>query len=448
MLSPCCPLVKRDRIKGTILVAWNMPSPAGDRLRLTVVTSGDGYFSAGHKNSFVETMSHLDDRFSVDILDANYEDAVAKSFRLDGVNIHSLVFPAPIKRYLLSGHRTNFVLRLLLSRIAYAVAVLKQITSNPPDLVYVFSPFVVVLNAPYFVAHRRQFIFHSTNFHPLSRLDSIGEKSKAEGLVDLLVDVVEDLASRLAPLTVVESSAAKRGLAAHTKLGDKRIDILETALSNSWFQPRPISELKRVHDSHSTVVVLFFSRLRWIKGVHIFVEAIRILVREHHLKSAEFIIAGPSYPGAGDSTGKTDYVRSIERRIHTAGIERSVVILNKWFSEEEARSLYCSCDIYVLPSFRDITPFTIKEAMACGKPVLATVVGGIPEVVEDGVTGYLVPSGSPEKLAERLQQLIQNRNIRLRMGEAARLKSMSYRTAGRAKKLSQMLIKMSQASLD
>jgi len=74
-----------------------------------------------------------------------------------------------------------------------------------------------------------------------------------------------------------------------------------------------------------------------------------------------------------------------------------------------------SCRVLVLPSLSEGLPRVLIEAMACGKPVIGTNVGGIPSLIRDGVNGFLVPPNSPEALAEKIIYLL------LREGEAARM---------------------------
>jgi glycosyltransferase involved in cell wall biosynthesis len=92
-------------------------------------------------------------------------------------------------------------------------------------------------------------------------------------------------------------------------------------------------------------------------------------------------------------------------------------------SESVARC-YQAADVYAHAARADTFPNTVLEALACGTPVVATAVGGIPEQIEDGRTGFLVPAGDPEALAERLTQLLSDHDLRQRVGtcsvEAAR----------------------------
>ncbi len=77
-------------------------------------------------------------------------------------------------------------------------------------------------------------------------------------------------------------------------------------------------------------------------------------------------------------------------------------------------------DIFVLPSLNEAGPVVVLEAMACGIPVVASRVGGIPEYVVDGQTGLLVPPRDPRALADAIWALVANPDVRFRMGQAGR----------------------------
>ena len=73
---------------------------------------------------------------------------------------------------------------------------------------------------------------------------------------------------------------------------------------------------------------------------------------------------------------------------------------------------YQAADVYIHAARADTFPNTILEALACGTPVVATAVGGIPEQVEDGQTGFLTPPGNAEAMATRILQLLEDDNLR------------------------------------
>jgi glycosyltransferase involved in cell wall biosynthesis len=107
----------------------------------------------------------------------------------------------------------------------------------------------------------------------------------------------------------------------------------------------------------------------------------------------------------------------VERRAHELGVMRETLFLGY---QEQVASLFAAFDVFILPSANEGTPVTAIEALAAGKPVVATRVGGIPDVVRDGEDGFLVEPGDVEALAERLAQLATDPELRERMGEAAR----------------------------
>lgn len=92
-----------------------------------------------------------------------------------------------------------------------------------------------------------------------------------------------------------------------------------------------------------------------------------------------------------------------------------------WINHREIHKLYQESDICVVPSiWREGFPLVAIEAMASGTPVVASATRGLKLSILDGVTGYLVPPGNPEKLAEKLEYLLDNPNLREEMGKAGR----------------------------
>jgi glycosyltransferase involved in cell wall biosynthesis len=87
---------------------------------------------------------------------------------------------------------------------------------------------------------------------------------------------------------------------------------------------------------------------------------------------------------------------------------------------DDMRSLMARCDILAVPSLLEATPYVILEAMAAGKPVVASGIFGIPEQVDDGVTGLLVPPGDEAALASALKRLSADPRFMAEMGDAGR----------------------------
>ena len=107
----------------------------------------------------------------------------------------------------------------------------------------------------------------------------------------------------------------------------------------------------------------------------------------------------------------------LERRAHELGVIRDTVFLGY---QEDVAPFYSAFDALILPSSNEGTPVSAIEALAAGRPVVATRVGGVPDVVRDGEDGFLVEAGDTDELADRLEQLARDPALRERMGKQGR----------------------------
>ncbi len=144
----------------------------------------------------------------------------------------------------------------------------------------------------------------------------------------------------------------------------------------------------------------FVGRLAPQKGLEHLLRAARLL--EERGRQFRLILAGEG--------PEEEKLRALAAGLRLAGAEFAGY-------REDVRSLLAGCDIFVLPSHYEGMPLSVIEAMAAGLPVVATPVGGVPEVVEDGVTGLLVPVGDPEALSAAIEKLAASPELRLRMGK-------------------------------
>jgi glycosyltransferase involved in cell wall biosynthesis len=109
--------------------------------------------------------------------------------------------------------------------------------------------------------------------------------------------------------------------------------------------------------------------------------------------------------------------RQLERRAKELGLIRETLFLGY---QEDVAPYYAAFDALVLPSGNEGTPVSVIEALAAGRPVVATRVGGVPDVVRDGEDGFLVEAGATDELAERLARLARDPQLRERMGSEGR----------------------------
>lgn len=129
----------------------------------------------------------------------------------------------------------------------------------------------------------------------------------------------------------------------------------------------------------------------------------------------------PAHPSLRAALGGDGEVEQTAARAAELGIGDKVQMLG-WVRADQKQAQLDQAAIYVLPSYNEGLPMSVLEAMAAGIPVVSTPVGGIPEAITDGVEGYLVPPGDIEALAQRLNQLLADPALAMRMGAAARHK--------------------------
>lgn len=158
------------------------------------------------------------------------------------------------------------------------------------------------------------------------------------------------------------------------------------------------------------VELLFLSHLIKSKGVLVLINACEIL-RD---KGADFhcSLAG----------GDAELTRQDVQDVITGKKLSSFITISGPVYGEEKMNVMSAADIFVHPSFNDCLPLIILESMQYSLPIVSTFEGAIPEVVEDGVTGFLVPQKDSNALAEKLELLIKDPELRLRMGRAGREK--------------------------
>lgn len=161
---------------------------------------------------------------------------------------------------------------------------------------------------------------------------------------------------------------------------------------------------------NETAPVLYAGVLTPLKGVH-------------HLVNA-FALLAPEFPGARLSiVGKDEnrsYAAALREQVKTLGLSEQVHFSGVMPQSELARWMSQAC-VLVLPSKSEGLGRVIMEAMATGTPVIASRVGGIPDLVENGVTGFLVPPGDENAIAERLRWILTHRDEAETMGERARV---------------------------
>jgi len=169
------------------------------------------------------------------------------------------------------------------------------------------------------------------------------------------------------------------------------------------------------------------------KGRVLFVGAVVPRKRVHDVVDAVARVPGASLRIAG-GTPDREYAAALAARVRALGLEDRVELLGS-LPAERLRAEYQRASVFVLPSAQETSPLVIAEAMAAGVPVVATRVGGVPHLVEEGRTGFLVEVGDTEALAHRLGELLRDERGRRAFASAARSRAERFRPAAVAERV-------------
>ncbi len=171
--------------------------------------------------------------------------------------------------------------------------------------------------------------------------------------------------------------------------------------------PIDIEFFKPNHSLYDTKTVLYVGRLEFRKGVHILIRAVPYVLEKFPQVKFVFI---------GSDCGMKPYL--IEK-INQLRIRDSIEFVDQ-IPPYKLLSYYQQCALCVVPSLWENQPYVILEAMACGKPVIASKVGGIPEIIKDKVNGILVPAGSFLELSKAIIKVLDDKELQQDLGNRAR----------------------------
>jgi glycosyltransferase involved in cell wall biosynthesis len=199
------------------------------------------------------------------------------------------------------------------------------------------------------------------------------------------------------PLTTVTICVAERELEAG--VAARTCDAAATVVIPNAVDVRGAPTVAGERETPRIVTV---GRLKAPKDFQTLARALSLLPQGSF--EAEIVGDGPDRP-------------ELERRLRGLGLTESVRLAG---SRDDVPALLAAADVFVLSSRSEGAPVSVLEAMAAGLPVVATRVGGVPELVEDGQTGFLVPPGDPAALTRVLAELLEDRALRRRLGDAGR----------------------------
>jgi D-inositol-3-phosphate glycosyltransferase len=224
---------------------------------------------------------------------------------------------------------------------------------------------------------------------------------------------------RMADRIVAATQAEEAQLEFLYGVEDQKIVIIPPGVDVSRFYPIPDDEAKEaIGHSGCPRMLLFVGRIEPLKGVDTLIRALAIVRESGELEKQCYslaIIGGD--PGAPTEKMTVEMTR-LRALCTELNMEDLVLFLGKR-AQDTLPYYYSAADILIMPSYYESFGMVALEAMACGTPVIASQVGGLAFLVQDGITGFVVPGGDPCVLAKALTKLIQQPELRMRLGKQA-----------------------------
>lgn len=189
-------------------------------------------------------------------------------------------------------------------------------------------------------------------------------------------------------------------------INEEKVHVVPNGVDTTKFKPAGKEHARNLLNlPQDKNIVLFVGALRKIKGVDYLIEAAKYFVDAN---TDLFMV------------GRDDGLRkSLEKRAQELEISDYIKFTGP-VNHEDIPIWISASDILVLPSLSEGRPNVVLEALSCEVPVVAADVGGIPELMVDGETGYLVPAKNPAELSEKINKLLEDRSRREKMGKFGR----------------------------
>lgn len=195
-----------------------------------------------------------------------------------------------------------------------------------------------------------------------------------------------------------------------------KLVIIPPGVDTSRFYPIPKDEAKAAIDLPvEGQMILFVGRIEPLKGVDTLLNALKYIQNSGNLDCCPHylaIIGGDPEDSEQSLDQEMGRVKALSQEL---GLTDIVLFLGRR-SQDTLPYYYSAADVVVVPSHYESFGMVALEAMACGTPVVASQVGGLAFLVQDGVTGFVVPNGEPELLGQHLIELLLDPQLRARLG--------------------------------
>ncbi len=203
----------------------------------------------------------------------------------------------------------------------------------------------------------------------------------------------------------------KENVTTFTKMPEGKVEVVPLGIDLQQFNPKKYSKSaarKAFGLPAGRPIIGVMGRLDPQKGQEVLLRAVPALLRKH--PKLHIVLAGD------ETAGEPGYKSRLEQLCETLAIRSKVTFLP--FTGDVPRFM-AALDVFVLPSYAETYGLVVIEAMAMGCPAVATMAGGVPEIIEDGKTGLLVSPRNQQELAEAMHRILTKPSLRSTMVRAA-----------------------------
>jgi D-inositol-3-phosphate glycosyltransferase len=262
-------------------------------------------------------------------------------------------------------------------------------------------------------------------FHTLGLMKNRVARSPEEMEGDYRIDG-ERRVLRAADRIIAATPAELAQLQFLYQTDEHKVTIIPPGVDTSRFYPIPSDEARAaIGVPPSGCMILYVGRIEPLKGVDTLIRAMSIMHQTGALRECPqglMIIGGDPQASPDEMNAEMARLQALCREL---GMEDIILFLGKR-DQDFLPYYYSAAEVLVMPSHYESFGMVALEAMACGTPVVASQVGGLAFLVQDGITGYVVPDGDPQALADRLIYLIREPQLRRKMGEQAAAYAQEY----------------------
>ncbi|MBK8780535.1 MAG: glycosyltransferase [Anaerolineales bacterium] len=253
-------------------------------------------------------------------------------------------------------------------------------------------------------------------FHTLGEMKNRVARSEDEKAgVDRLKGERQVL--RSAKRIIVATLAEMTQLRFLYRADSRKMTVIPPGVDTSHFYPIPADEAKQyIGLKPENRMVLFVGRIEPLKGIDTLIQAMSCLdLQDMHCPVHLAIIGGDVDVSPEEMS---DEMTRLQKMCDDLCMGGMVLFLGKR-GQDTLPYYYSAAEVVVMPSLYESFGMVALEAMACGTPVIASEVGGLGYLVQNGVTGYTIPDSDPAELCDKLSRLLGDADLRIQMGNSA-----------------------------